>query len=73
MKNLILLVSFLCTFSALAQNNGSISGHVFDQTLKEGIPYATIALKENDQVITGVMTDDKGDFIIKNLPLKNIR
>lgn len=70
MKNLILLVSFLCTFSALAQNNGSISGHVFDQTLKEGIPYATIALKENDQVITGVMTDDKGDFIIKNLPLK---
>lgn len=70
MKNLILLVSFLCTFSALAQNNGSISGHVFDQTLKEGIPYATIALKENDRVITGVMTDDKGDFIIKNLPLK---
>ena len=70
MKNLILLISFLCTFSALAQNNGSISGHVFDQTLKEGIPYATIALKENDQVITGVMTDDKGDFIIKNLPLK---
>lgn len=70
MKNLILLISFLCTFSALAQNNGSISGHVFDQTLKEGIPYATIALKENDRVITGVMTDDKGDFIIKNLPLK---
>src|SRR5690554_3995177 len=70
MKNLILLVSFLCTFSALGQNNGSISGSVSDQTLQEGIPYATIALKENDQVITGIMTQDNGIFTLKNLPLK---
>ena len=70
MKSLILLVSFLCTFSALGQNNGSISGSVSDQTLQEGIPYATIALKENDQVITGIMTQDNGIFTLKNLPLK---
>lgn len=70
MKNLILLVSFLCTFSALGQNNGSISGSVSDQTLQEGIPYATITLKENDQVITGIMTQDNGIFTLKNLPLK---
>lgn len=57
-------------FSMQAQNIGSISGKVVDQK-NVPVSYATIAIKEGEAVITGGITDDNGDFQIKNLALKN--
>lgn len=70
MKNLVLSLLFLCTFGAIAQNNGSISGIVFDKTLNESIPYGTVTIKENEQIITGVLTEDNGSFTLKSLAHK---
>ncbi len=73
MKKLFLLFTFICAISVTAQNIGSITGNVSDLALKESMPYVAVAIKEADQVITGVMTDEAGNFTVKNLPLKNIR
>src|SRR5690606_12806028 len=67
MKHLFLSLLLVCTFSALAQNNRSLSGNVFDKNLNQAIPYGTVAIKENEKVITGELTDDNGNFHIKNL------
>ena len=54
---------------AHAQNPGSITGKVIDKTTSQPLPYVSIVVKESDNVITGDITDDKGEFTIKNLPL----
>lgn len=67
---LLFLFLFGTLFSMQAQNIGTISGKVVDQK-NTPISYATIAIKEGEDVITGGITDDNGDFQIKNLALKN--
>lgn len=67
---LLLLFFFGLSFSAHAQNSGTISGKVIDKQ-NIAISYATIAIKEGTAVITGGITDDNGEFEIKNLALKN--
>ncbi|MGV3461065.1 MAG: TonB-dependent receptor domain-containing protein [Flavobacterium sp.] len=54
-----------------AQNPGSITGKVTDKASTEPLPYVTVTVKDNGAVVTGGITDDNGDFAIKNLPLKN--
>lgn len=56
---------------AHAQNSGSISGKVIDKAAALPLPYVSIVIKENSTVVTGSITDDNGEFTIKNLPLKN--
>ncbi len=73
MKNLFFSLLALSVFSAKAQNNGSISGVVFDQTLNQNVPYATVTLKENDQIVTGVLTQDNGSFMIKSIAIKEYK
>ena len=78
MKFKILLLSLFCTISFLqAQNSdkvtyalGSISGKVIDKDSKQPIPYANISIKLENKIITGGITQDNGNFIIKNLELK---
>lgn len=70
MKQLFLTLLLVFSFNAVAQNNGSITGNVFDQKLGESVPYVTVTIKENDQIITGVLTDENGNFTIKNLAKK---
>ncbi len=70
MKNFILALLLVYTFGALAQNNRSISGSLYDKNLNQSIPYGTIAIKENEKVITGELSDDNGNFQIKNLAPK---
>lgn len=54
----------------MAQNPGSITGTLKDEKSKEPVGYASISIKDGDQIITGDLTDDEGKFIIKNIPLK---
>lgn len=77
MKLKILLISFFITFSILnAQNStqstltlGSISGKVIDNNSKQPIPYVNVSLKLDGKVITGGITQENGNFTIKNLEL----
>ncbi|MHB8207960.1 TonB-dependent receptor [Mucilaginibacter sp.] len=67
----IVLFIFLTisTFFANAQNKGKITGKVTDATTKQVIDYATISLYKQGAAapFNGVVTDEKGNFIIPNL------
>ncbi|MFD0963033.1 TonB-dependent receptor domain-containing protein [Pseudofulvibacter geojedonensis] len=56
-----------------AQNNspkiGSISGIVTDNLTKEPIPYATVSIHNNNELITGGITTESGNFELKKIPL----
>ena len=53
---------------------GTISGVVYDKNLQEPIPYVTVAIMDmNGQVITGGITDDNGQFEIKDIPVGKIK
>lgn len=57
--------------TANAQNSGTVSGKIIEKSNKAPISYATVSIKENGKVVSGVNTDDNGDFTIKNLALKS--
>ncbi|WP_163407726.1 TonB-dependent receptor domain-containing protein [Flavobacterium ajazii] len=57
--------------TANAQNSGTVSGKIIEKSNNSPISYATVSIKENGKVISGVNTDDNGDFTIKNLALKS--
>lgn len=55
-----------------AQNPGSINGKIIDATTKEALPYVSIVVKDNGNVVGGGITEDNGTFTVKNLPLKSL-
>lgn len=57
--------------TAQAQNTGSVSGKITEKSNNAPISYATVSLKENGKVVSGVNTDDNGDFSFKNIALKS--
>ena len=79
MKFKILLLSLFSSISFLQSQNsdkativlGSISGKVIDNISKQPIPYVNISIKQKDKIITGGITQDNGNFTIKNLALEN--
>jgi outer membrane receptor protein involved in Fe transport len=68
---LFLMLLFGSVMTMSAQNQGSISGKVTDKTTNEPLPYVSIIVKEDGAVITGGITDDNGNFTVKNLALKS--
>lgn len=54
----------------LLENSGSISGKIIDKKTNEPLPYVNVIVKEENKVVTGGITSDKGTFLIKNLDLK---
>ncbi|WP_439184581.1 outer membrane beta-barrel protein [Carboxylicivirga taeanensis] len=60
---LVVAVAFLGSVGALAQT-GVIKGRVIAAGSKESIPFASIALFENEQLINGAVSNEKGDFKI---------
>lgn len=57
--------------TAQAQNPGTVSGKIIEKSNNAPLSYVTVSIKDNGKVISGVNTDDKGEFIIKNLALKS--
>ena len=57
--------------TAQAQDTGTVSGKIIEKSNNAPISYATVSIKDNGKVVSGVNTDDNGDFTIKNLALKN--
>jgi outer membrane receptor protein involved in Fe transport len=76
MKKIILLCSLIFSITASAQlpsnNNlktGAVSGKVIDETTKQALPYVSIVIKDaNNKSTTGGITDDNGNFSIKQIP-----
>ncbi|MFD2823257.1 TonB-dependent receptor domain-containing protein [Lacinutrix iliipiscaria] len=76
MKKLITVFLLLLAISVQGQTStkallkfGTITGKVIDATLNEPLPYVTIVIKDNtDKVINGSITDDNGDFKVKDIP-----
>ena len=67
--NVIILFSvfLFSSFQVIAQETVEISGQVKDEKTKENLPYCkVIALDNNDSIIRGGITDEKGIF---KLPL----
>ncbi|HEY1195997.1 TonB-dependent receptor domain-containing protein [Flavobacterium sp.] len=54
-----------------AQNTGTVSGKITEKSNGMPISYATVSLKENGKVVSGVNTDDNGDYSFKNIALKS--
>jgi len=75
MKQLLFLFSlfFSLTVSAQLPSNdnprtGVISGNVIDATTNQPLPYVTIIIKDaTSKTITGGITDDNGNFTIKQV------
>jgi hypothetical protein len=68
-RRLIVLLLFIVnfTYSQIIQIHGELS----DSSLKAPIPYCGIMLKnQNDSIIAGVLTNEKGEFIFKNINYK---
>ena len=76
MKHYLMLAVLLFSLFTAAQpnansdiKNGSISGRVIDEKLKEPLPYVNIVIKDaNEKVITGSITDADGNFKIEKIP-----
>jgi len=74
MKKLIQLSLLLFSIITFAQNNspkiGTIKGAVIDATTQESIAYATVSVHDDkDELITGGISSDNGNFELKKLPL----
>ena len=54
-------------FTMNAQNPGVATGKVVDRA-NHPVSYATISIKDGEKVLTGGITDDNGNFEIKNIP-----
>ena len=73
-----LFIVFLSTFHLHAQGNnattnpGSISGKILDKKTNQPIPYVNVSVLENNKIITGGITQENGNFSVKNIPLKDL-
>lgn len=54
-----------------SENNGIIIGKIIDKKSNEPLSYVNIVVKEDNKLVSGGISSDKGNFAIKNLPLKN--
>ena len=69
---LILLFSIFSTQSLYSQNSSSLSGTLTDESTKEFIDFASVALfSENNTQVASMMSDAKGQFNFPNLTAGN--
>ena len=67
LKNSIyLLLLILSSSFAIAQENIEIIGKLVEEETSQPIPYATLVIKDKstNKNITGVITDNSGNFIV---------
>lgn len=76
MKKLLTIALLLVAFSIQAQDNtndspkiGTITGTVLDVTLDQPLPYVNVIVKDtNNKLITGGITNNDGQFEVKQIP-----
>ncbi|MGX7666202.1 TonB-dependent receptor domain-containing protein [Flavobacterium pedocola] len=60
------------TTSVKMDATGTLSGKIIDRKTNEPLPYATVTVKEGNNVISGSLTKENGTFSLNNLPLKTL-
>lgn len=72
MKNLtlttVLVLINVIFASNVAFSQGNIQGVVKDSISHEELPYASVALKQNGEILESSLTDEEGNFFIDNIP-----
>jgi outer membrane receptor protein involved in Fe transport len=76
MKKILFICSLIFSLTVSAQlpsndnpKTGVISGKIIDATTNEALPYVSIVIKDaTNKTTTGGITDDNGNFIIKQIP-----
>lgn len=53
------------------ENTGVITGKVIEKTTNQALPYVTIVVKKSNEVVSGSITDEKGNFTVKGLALSS--
>lgn len=68
-KTLITAFSLLISFSALAQNRGTVKGTIVDSLTKQPVAGATLTVmqRKDSSLVTFSMTDNTGQFELKGL------
>ncbi len=69
--NPLVLSLFFCIsiFNFANNGTGSITGVVYDATLNQPLPYVSVVLSDSEgKIITGAITDEKGYFILNEIP-----
>ncbi|OIQ39968.1 MAG: hypothetical protein BM563_03600 [Bacteroidetes bacterium MedPE-SWsnd-G1] len=77
MKNLICLLALSLSFAFNvnattdeSDKTGKVSGKITDAETNESLPYVNIVIKNAaNEILTGGITDDQGQFEIKKIPL----
>jgi len=59
---IFIIFSTLQSFSQI-----SIEGSIIDSQTKESIPYATIRLLKSGSIISGTLSNEKGNFVLENI------
>ena len=63
----------LCITVFCDAQNKNVTGKILDSKNKTPMPYVTITCKKNDgEIITGTITNDKGEFKVYKLPKEKI-
>lgn len=74
MKKLLASLMLLSITVFCNAQNKKITGKIIDKKNNTPIPYATVTCKKNNgKIITGVITNDKGEFKINKLPKEKIK
>ncbi len=71
-KSLLSILMLFTSVFLFAQTPkvGSVTGKIIDTKTQEELPYVSIVVKSaSNEVLTGGITDDKGKFEIKQIPL----
>ena len=65
---LLIIIIFLFVVSFSYAQIIQIQGELLDSTLKSPLPYSNVILNnKNDSLIAGVITNEKGEFTLKNI------
>ena len=80
MKQLTLITLFLSLFILNVHANednpparGTLTGNVIDAASQEPLPYVNVVVRNSqDSILTGGITDDAGNFTIRDVPAGNM-
>jgi outer membrane receptor protein involved in Fe transport len=69
----ILLLTFMCIFSisTFAQNSATVSGRIFDNETNSPLPFASITLHLENQMVAGTISGEDGRFAISGISKGN--
>lgn len=69
-KKVSLFIFLLCFSVGFSQNKGTIKGKVIDKQTRSQIPFVNVIVIGTE---IGTISDENGDFIIKNVPLGYVK